>query len=292
MSDDLGSSQPLAPKKKNKKRKNEDRTADSDDTKNSKREKKDNSIDPDRSHKIDDLIKEMSDIKVLSDDQMSRIKRLIDFNQRSSKFLADECGSLHTTVTKASFLSDALRVQRIRIEDEKKQFIDFYQRSYLTIYESYLQMRRLLFSRYWWDGLSNDTTPNKIAALSRYYDGTHPWCPPTTQKGSSCYHSPEQPANTIDRSSLFTKEETDERWSKLLSDDTDVVSILQLPAHTQRMLADAHQWSQTGIVDVNKLDAGLADIITEKRVMAYSMYDIRSSLKEHHRLLLDRTDYR
>ena len=129
----------------------------------------------------------------------------------------------------------------------------------------------------------------KVHALSRYYNETHPWCQPTAGEGSHWYHSPEQPSATIDRSSLLTREETQRRWTRLLSNDIDGMSILQLPTHTQNMLVDAHQWSQTGIVDVLELEPKLAEVIVSKRSMADDMYDIKSNLKEHNRHLFEPT---
>ena len=257
----------------------------SDTGRDDKKGKKDKNSVPDRQRSIDELLNEIGKIKNLSDGHLSKVRRLIDINRQTLDLLVNECGSLNAIATNASSSSDTLKTQRIKLEDDKKRFVDSYQRSYRAVYESYLQMRRLLFSHYWWQNLSNSSAAVKVHALSRYYNETHPWCQPTAGEGSHWYHSPEQPSATIDRSSLLTREETQRRWTRLLSNDIDGMSILQLPTHTQNMLVDAHRWSQTGIVNVLELEPKLAEVIVSKRSMADDMYDVKSNLKERNRHL-------
>ena len=280
--------------KKNKKRKRSiDRSIDSDveDPGSDDREKgyddrKEDISNSNRQQSVDELVEEINGIETASSDRLSRINKLADCNRRINDLLVSECSSLNTSVADASSLSKMVKDQLIKAEKGKRLFIDFYQQSSRAVYESYLQTRKLLISRYWWDELSNSDHLTRVKALLRYYNETHPWYQPAAGDDTHYYHSPEPPCSVIARSVLFSKEETNNRWSKLLSSNVDNVSILQLPALAQDKLRDALQWTQTGIINVKDLDSDQACMVAEIRELAYKMHGIQSSLKEHNRHLL------
>ena len=118
------------------------------------------------------------------------------------------CDSLQDLTDSAVSLTDNLRDQRIKAENDKKRFHDGYRRAYRALYCEYIMMRRLVHSCAWWhERLDSKDRDTQMTALEYYYDGTHPFCTMEMRTNASSILIPSHPSTTIADAVLFGKEE-------------------------------------------------------------------------------------
>ena len=246
------------------------------------------------------LIGKLEGLDANAIEQQIRIEKLLDFMNKATLILRNECELLGASATTSTQVADSIKHQRSVTEDGKKEFYRSYQKHYRAIYDSYIRDRKLLYSHAWWTEKINEwRKPDRRAAVLGYFNGTHPQCETMSSGRDGLLHLlPVEPRVTIDDSCLYDADETRRRIEQLFTKapkDVEQVSangmsLLQLPSQVQAQIENAGDWPADGMVDDTRLPNDLRLVIAKMRDLSYQMHNIEGLLDDKYSFITDDVD--
>ena len=239
------------------------------------------------------LIDTLIDTESQSNQHVLAINKHIAQVLQSVGDIASECDVLHVTTAQTAQASKDLMDQQVKTENEKKSFLDALRRSYDAIYQEYMNMRRLVHSRRWWEqDFSSLTQEERYRVLESYSDGTH--IPVTAiQKGQKFRLVSPVPDVVIPDFTLYSKEETVRLWNAVLpvppastTRSIDGMSLLHLPLDLQERIASNGDWPDDGLASTTGLHGDLPQMVAHARDKASGFHNVRQIIEKEYQFLL------
>ena len=239
---------------------------------------------------IDAIIRKLGDTDRHVNVSQDKVNNIFACIRRSNVMLSDEYNALHDKVVKALSSVSDLQDQRVRTEKSKEDFLASHSRSVRAYYDTYVDSRKLLYSFVFWNSEYGNgaqrSSEERRAAIRRYYDGTHPYCPNGVQ--------PLEPNVTIEGTLLLTKEDTETRMRQLVAEffdhpqagGVDGVSLLRLPSRIQSQIEGSGHWPIDGLGECD-LPNDLVDAITKANAAIDQLHDVSADLDNQYQFLLN-----